>query len=85
VGVAYRSVQEQLRAVGIVLSKKGGMHRMNYFGGLEDTALYTSSLDEALVLGLKMARPQARSSASDRFSQYPQSIRLAKGQLNLSE
>ena len=59
-GITYRSVQEQLRAAGIVLSKKGGMHRMNHFSGLEDTALYTASLEEALALGLKMARPQGR-------------------------
>lgn len=55
-GVTYKSVQERLREAGIVMSKKGEVHRINYFGGLEETALYTTSLEEAMGLG--MARPE---------------------------
>ncbi|MDX8436807.1 hypothetical protein RFN25_25620 [Mesorhizobium abyssinicae] len=40
------------------MSKKGEIHRINFFGGLEDTAHYTASLKEALEKGLAMARPQ---------------------------
>ncbi|MDX8448569.1 hypothetical protein [Mesorhizobium captivum] len=40
------------------MSKKGDVHRINFFGGLEDTARYTTSLKEALERGLAMARPQ---------------------------
>ncbi|MDX8433451.1 hypothetical protein RFN25_08395 [Mesorhizobium abyssinicae] len=50
-GVTYKSVQERLREAGIVMSKKGEVHRINYFGGLEETALYTTSLEEALTMG----------------------------------
>ncbi|WP_245478216.1 MULTISPECIES: hypothetical protein [unclassified Mesorhizobium] len=57
-GVTYKSVQERLREAGIVMSKKGEVHRINYFGGLEETALYTTSLEEALTMGLGMARPE---------------------------
>lgn len=56
--MTYKSVQESLRAAGIVMSKKGEIHRINFFGGLEDTAHYTTSLKEALEKGLAMARPQ---------------------------
>ena len=58
--MTYKSVQETLRAAGIVMSKKGEVHRINYFGGLENTARYTPSLKEALEKGLAMARPQRR-------------------------
>ncbi|MDG4900914.1 MULTISPECIES: hypothetical protein [unclassified Mesorhizobium] len=56
--MTYKSVQETLRAARIVISKKGDAHRINFFGGLEDTAHYTTSLKEALERGLAMARPQ---------------------------
>jgi hypothetical protein len=56
--MTYKSVQETLRAAGIVMSKKGDIHRVNYFGGLENTAHYAASLREALEKGLAMARPQ---------------------------
>lgn len=56
--MTYKSVQETLRAAGIVISKKGDVHRINFFGGLEDTARYTTNLMEALKQGLAMARPQ---------------------------
>jgi hypothetical protein len=59
--VTYKSVQAQLRAAGIVISKKGEVHRINFFGGLEDTAYHTDSLKDALVQGLKMAgAPRSR-------------------------
>ncbi|WP_281034920.1 hypothetical protein [Mesorhizobium waimense] len=40
------------------MSKKGEVHRINFFGGLENTALYTTSLEDALDKGLRMARPR---------------------------
>jgi len=58
--MTYKSVQDQLRASGIVMSKKGEVLRINYFSGLEDTAHYTASLQEALEKGLAMAKPQRR-------------------------
>ena len=33
--LTYKSVQAQLRAVGIVISKKGEVHNINFFGGLD--------------------------------------------------
>ena len=54
--MTYKSVQETLRSAGIVMSKKGETHRINFFSGLEDTAYYAQSLQEALDKGLAMAR-----------------------------
>jgi hypothetical protein len=56
--MTYKSVQETLRAAGIVMSKKGDIHRVNFFGGLENTARYATSLKEALEKGLAMAKPR---------------------------
>ena len=59
--LTYKSVQAQLRTVGIVISKKGEVHRINFFGGLEDTVYQTESLKDALDQGLKMAgAPRSR-------------------------
>jgi hypothetical protein len=55
--MTYKAVQDRLRAAGIVISKRGNTHRINYFGGLENTAFYTADLSEALRKGLSMARP----------------------------
>ena len=52
-------MQERLREAGIVLSKKGSVHRINFFGGLASTACYTDSLDDALSSGLAMAQSAA--------------------------
>ena len=66
--LTYKSVQAQLRAVGIVISKKGEVHRINFFGGLEETAYQTDSLEDALDQGLKMAgAPRSRITLTDRF------------------
>ena len=54
--VTYKSVQEKLREAGVVISKRGDTHRINFFGGLEDTAYYTESLEDALERGLIMAK-----------------------------
>jgi hypothetical protein len=54
----YREVQEKLREMGIVISKKGGTLRINYFSGMEDTARYVASLQEALEKGREMAKPR---------------------------
>lgn len=52
----YRQVQDQLRAVGILISKRGGSLRVNHFCGRADTAYFTSDLEEALRVGLSMAK-----------------------------
>jgi len=54
----FREVREQLRIVGILISKRGDDIRINHFGGMPETAVVTSSLDEALTAGLSMARPK---------------------------
>jgi hypothetical protein len=56
----YKAAQETLRKAGIVISKRGCTHRINFFGGLENTAYYTESLPDALDRGLEMARPTRR-------------------------
>jgi hypothetical protein len=58
---SYKAVQEMLREIGIVISKRGETHRINFFGGLEETAYYTTSLPDALNTGVDMARVQGRS------------------------
>jgi hypothetical protein len=60
VTMTYKAVQEELRAAGIVMSKKGETHRINFFSGLEDTAHYTTSLHDALSRGLAMSRRRRR-------------------------
>ena len=60
--LTYRAVQERLRAVGVVMSKSGDVVRINYFGGLEDTAFYSTSLRETLDKGLEMGRRNGSSS-----------------------
>ncbi|MCX8571804.1 MULTISPECIES: hypothetical protein [Aminobacter] len=54
----YREVQEQLRLVGIMISKRGDSIRVNHFSGAPETAYVTSDLQEALRAGLTMARPK---------------------------
>jgi hypothetical protein len=56
VNLTYKSVQETLRTAGIVISKRGGTHRINFFSGLEETAYYTQHLQDALTMGLDMAK-----------------------------
>ena len=56
----YKWVQEQLRDIGIVISKRGETLRINYFSGLEDTARYPSSLQEALEAGFEMRKRGGR-------------------------
>ncbi|RWP46716.1 hypothetical protein [Mesorhizobium sp.] len=62
--MTYKAVQEVLRKAGIVISKKGEVHRINFFSGLENTAYYTTSLQDALDKGLAMARGTGRLQAS---------------------
>jgi hypothetical protein len=52
----YKSVQGQLRELGIVMSKRGEALRINYFGGLEDTACYPRTLQEALDQGFELSK-----------------------------
>ncbi len=59
-GITYKAVQETLREIGIVISKRGEIHRINFFGGLEDTAHYTTSLQDCLDKGVDMAKRQRR-------------------------
>jgi hypothetical protein len=58
--MTYKAVQEVLRKAGIVISKKGEVHRINFFSGLENTAYYTTSLQEARDRGLAMAKGAGR-------------------------
>ena len=59
--MTYKAVQEKLRLIGIVISKRGETHRINFFGGLGETACYTDSLDDALLKGVAMAAGLGRS------------------------
>lgn len=54
--LTYKTVQARLRKVGISIRKKGEIHRINFLNGEEDTAYYTTSLQEALDKGLAMAK-----------------------------
>lgn len=60
--LTYKAVQEVLRKAGIVMSKKGEIHRINFFSGLEDTAYYTTNLQDVLDKGLAMSKGRPRSS-----------------------
>lgn len=68
--LTYKAVQRTLRKAGIVLSKKGEIHRINVLNGPENTAYYTTSLQEALDRGLAMANraegPQSGPAAKPR-------------------
>lgn len=75
--LGYHEVQERLSVVGIVLSKRGDRLRVNFFGGLEDTAGYAESLQEALDLGTQMARPEKR--PTQWLSARPDKSKLCKG------
>ncbi|PWK65841.1 hypothetical protein C8K44_11556 [Aminobacter sp. AP02] len=54
----FSDVRETLRSIGVVVSKRGETIRLNHFGGLEDTAKYTTDLQDALSLGRAMAGPR---------------------------
>lgn len=54
--LTYKTVQARLRKVGISIRKRGEMHRINFVGGAEHTAYYTTSLQEALDKGLAMGK-----------------------------
>lgn len=56
----FSEMRETLRGIGIVVSKRGETIRLNHFGGLEDTARYTSDLQEALTMGRDLAGPRRR-------------------------
>lgn len=56
----FSEVRESLRSIGVVMSKRGETIRLNHFGGLEDTAKYTTDLHDALVLGRELAQPRRR-------------------------
>lgn len=60
--MTYKIVKEQLRKAGIVMSKRGCIHRIDFFGGLEDPAFYTDSLEHAPDKGPQMARPRRTTS-----------------------
>lgn len=63
----FSEVRETLRTMGVVMSKRGEIIRLNHFGGLEDTAKYTTDLQNAATLGRELANPHQRS-ASGRTS-----------------
>lgn len=57
----FSDVRETLRSIGVVMSKRGETIRLNHFGGLEDTAKYTTDLQDALALGRQIAGPRRAS------------------------
>ena len=59
----FSDVRENLRSIGVVMSKRGETIRLNYFGGLEDTAKYATDLQEALALGTELAGPRRHGSS----------------------
>ncbi|WP_432283675.1 hypothetical protein SLT36_17400 [Aminobacter sp. BA135] len=62
----FSDVRESLRSIGVVMSKRGETIRLNYFGGLEDTAKYATDLQEALALGRELAGPRRSNGPSGR-------------------
>jgi hypothetical protein len=58
IDVKYRELQEYLRPLGIVMSKRGTTIRLNSFGGLENTARYSETLEGALAIAGDMAKPR---------------------------
>ncbi|CCV14256.1 hypothetical protein [Mesorhizobium sp. STM 4661] len=67
--LTYKAVQDVLRKAGIVMSKKGEVHRINFFSGLEDTAYYTTDLQDVLDKGLAMSKGRPRSSGFARSAE----------------
>ncbi len=57
VALRLKDAKAQLRARGMVLTKKAeyGEYRVNYKGGREDSAYYTTDLKDAVGTGLLMA------------------------------
>jgi hypothetical protein len=55
--MTFFEVRAKLRKVGILVSKYGGSIRVNHFGAGPETARFTSSLEDALRVGLAMAKP----------------------------
>lgn len=74
--LTYKAVQQVLRKAGIVMSKKGEVHRINFFSGLEDTAYYSTSLQDVLDKGLAMSAARPRSSGYDRPERLSTRIHL---------
>lgn len=52
--IAY--VQSVFSPLGISLRKRDGEFRVNFVGGNEDTAYYTTDLQDALNTGVVMAK-----------------------------
>jgi hypothetical protein len=60
----FRDALDRERHIGVaVMSKRGETIRLNYFGGLEDTAKYATDLQEALALGKELAGPRRHGSS----------------------
>lgn len=47
-------VQHALRKEGIILTRRDGEYRVNYRGGKEATAYYTTDVEDAYHTGLAM-------------------------------
>lgn len=64
--LTYHEVREALRPIGIVISKKKGICRINYFGGTSETAFFTDCLSEAFQRGQDMSAKLKRPAWSER-------------------
>lgn len=72
--LSLASVKGQLRAIGMTVNKsRYGEYRVNFSGGTEATAYYTTTLDDALATGIAMASEGRKPSQtrSDRMMNNP--------------
>jgi uncharacterized protein (DUF2164 family) len=66
--MTLRKTQAALREHGLVLTKKDGEYRVNFYKGREGTAYYTNDLHDAALTGLAMVRERAAMQGSRRRS-----------------
>lgn len=52
--MTLEQVREELGRVGVTIRKRDGEYRVNFRGGKEATAYYTTDLEDALQTGLAM-------------------------------
>ena len=73
-----KEVEQAIRALGLAVTRVDGKWRINYRGGKEATAYYTTDDDDALGMAraMEVARGQQRSRADQRRS-APHGVPLA--------
>lgn len=64
--MTLRKTQAALRAHGLVLTKKDGEYRVNFYKGAEGTAYYTNDLHDAALTGMQMVKERAAMQGSRR-------------------